>query len=90
MKKAKEYQPYGKEWFDELMKLPQSQIISMYRAVCLELQEKELYAYEQSRERTFEFLRRFFGIVKDEPSVNQAYDKYFKSKEEKKLKPNKP
>ena len=37
----KEYEPYGEEWKDELMKLPKIHIISLYRAVCLELQESK-------------------------------------------------
>ena len=33
------YQPYGEEWKDELMKLPKIMIINMYRNACLELEE---------------------------------------------------
>ena len=35
------YQPFGEEWKNELMKLPKIIIINMYRNVCLEKQELE-------------------------------------------------
>lgn len=35
------------------------------------------YAQQVSRERTFDFLRRFFGILPDDKTVNTAYDKFY-------------
>ena len=37
--KTDNYQPFGEEWKNELMKLPKNMIINMYRNSCLELQE---------------------------------------------------
>ncbi len=45
MKTKETYQPYGKKWKDEMMRLPKIQIIAMFRMVCLERDE----AYEIPR-----------------------------------------
>jgi hypothetical protein len=39
--KNENYEPYGEEWKDELMKLPKIMVINMYRNMCLERDELE-------------------------------------------------
>ena len=39
MKTEEEYQPFGEEWKNELMKMPKIQIIALYRQLALEYQE---------------------------------------------------
>lgn len=39
-----DYQPFGEEWKNELMKLPKIQIISFYRSACLAINERKLFA----------------------------------------------
>ncbi|MBW1612424.1 MAG: hypothetical protein JRJ57_00285 [Deltaproteobacteria bacterium] len=39
MMEAEDYQPYGEEWKNELMKMPKIQIIALYRQLALEHQE---------------------------------------------------
>jgi len=41
MKTAEEYQPFGEEWKNELMKMPKIQIIALYRQLALAHQELE-------------------------------------------------
>lgn len=41
--KKDDYQPFGEEWKNELMKLPKIQIISFYRSACLAINERKLF-----------------------------------------------
>jgi hypothetical protein len=42
MKKESEYTPYGAEWEKELMKMPKTAIIDLYRKVCMKQQIPEI------------------------------------------------
>lgn len=76
MKKIDEdYEPFGEEWKDELMKLPKIMIINMYRNVCLELEElhklySDTYAAASSyQERAIEAENELRQVY-DRPNIN--------------------
>lgn len=44
--KSENYEPFGEEWKNELMKLPKIMVINMYRNMCLEYEElQEAYQH---------------------------------------------
>ena len=50
MKTEEEYQPFGEEWKNELMKMPKIQIIALYRQLALEYQEYKEYHKQKMEE----------------------------------------
>ena len=57
MKTKETYQPYGKKWKDEMMRLPKIQIIAMFRMVCLERDE----ANERPRQQKVGLLKNKYA-----------------------------
>jgi len=65
------YEPFGEEWKNELMKLPKIMIINMYRNSCLELEElNALYSHACNAAGDYEERAR-----DAERELRQIYDK---------------
>jgi NTP pyrophosphatase (non-canonical NTP hydrolase) len=55
------YEPYGEEWKDELMKLPKIGIIALYRALCLDYQEREEHNVQSTIDAISQWADGAFG-----------------------------
>ena len=45
----KDYEPYGKEWEAEIMKLSKLEIIDLYRIVCIKRLEKYVIDQQEAK-----------------------------------------
>jgi len=72
MKTAEEYQPFGEEWKNELMKMPKIQIIALYRQLALAHQELQQHAKQYCEEKMKEQMLKFLIWFKTEVARNGA------------------
>lgn len=67
------YEPFGEEWKNELMKLPKIMIINLYRNVCLEMDELKR-AYSDACDAAGANEQRARKAEKELREVNAAYE----------------